>query len=264
MDSDRYFIGNRYNKGEGDGDYINCPLSEEEYRVFYNQLISAETVILKDFENKKVFEGCIPVEVMAKRGYKTLLFGPLKPRGLFDNKNNVKPFAVLQLRKETVNEDLYNMVGFQTNLTFSEQKRVFSLIPALKNAEYVRYGVMHKNTYISAPACLNGCYQLKNDENIYIAGQLSGVEGYVESVASGLNVALCIIDRLNGKNVRQFSAKTAIGSLINFITKASPVNFQPINANWGIIDTKSTENDKQKSVESAVDEIRKYTQKNID
>ena len=214
---------------------------------------------LKDFENKKVFESCMPVEVMAKRGYKTLLFGMLKPVGLFDKKHNMKPYAVLQLRKESNFSDLYNMVGFQTNLLFGEQKRVFSLIPALKNAEFVKYGVMHKNTYLNAPKVINDLYQLKCNKNIYIAGQLSGVEGYVESVASGLNVALNIIQRLSGKVEQKFSSQTAIGSLINYIANASPVNFQPMNSNWGII-TKQAGESKEDMAKTALNEIESYKQ----
>ncbi len=262
LDENRYFVGNRYDKtdsADNSGDYVNCTMTKEEYDVFYQELINAKTVELKDFENKKVFESCMPVEVMAKRGYKTLLFGMLKPVGLFDKKHNMKPYAVLQLRKESNFSDLYNMVGFQTNLLFGEQKRVFSLIPALKNAEFVKYGVMHKNTYLNAPKVINDLYQLKCNKNIYIAGQLSGVEGYVESAASGLNVALNIIQRLNGKLEQKFSSQTAIGSLINYIANASPVNFQPMNSNWGII-TKQAGESKEDMAKTALNEIESYKQ----
>ena len=262
LDENRYFVGNRYDKTDSpdnSGDYVNCTMTKEEYDVFYQELINAKTVELKDFENKKVFESCMPVEVMAKRGYKTLLFGMLKPVGLFDKKHNMKPYAVLQLRKESNFSDLYNMVGFQTNLLFGEQKRVFSLIPALKNAEFVKYGVMHKNTYLNAPKVINELYQLKCNKNIYIAGQLSGVEGYVESVASGLNVALNIIQRLNGKLEQKFSSQTAIGSLINYIANASLVNFQPMNSNWGII-TKQAGDSKEDMAKTALNEIESYKQ----
>ena len=260
LDSERYFVGNRYDKGEDNssGDYINCTMTKEEYDVFYNELINAKTVELKDFENKKVFEGCMPVEVMAKRGYKTLLFGMLKPVGLFDKVHNMKPYAVLQLRKESNFNDLYNLVGFQTNLLFGEQKRVFSLIPALKNAEFVKYGVMHKNTYLNAPKVINEFYQLKNHENIFIAGQLSGVEGYVESIASGLNVALNIYQILQNKTPKKFSPKTSIGSLINYITHTSEVNFQPMNSNWGIIEKESNRQDKNLLAQIALNEIDDY------
>ncbi len=260
LDSERYFVGNRYDKGEDNssGDYINCTMTKEEYDVFYNELINAKIVELKDFENKKVFEGCMPVEVMAKRGYKTLLFGMLKPVGLFDKVHNMKPYAVLQLRKESNFNDLYNLVGFQTNLLFGEQKRVFSLIPALKNAEFVKYGVMHKNTYLNAPKVLNEFYQLKNYENIFIAGQLSGVEGYVESTASGLNVALNIYQILQNKTPKKFSPKTSIGSLINYITHTSEVNFQPMNSNWGIIEKENNRQDKNLLAQIALNEIDDY------
>ena len=260
LDSERYFVGNRYDKGEDNssGDYINCTMTKEEYDVFYNELINAKTVELKDFENKKVFEGCMPVEVMAKRGYKTLLFGMLKPVGLFDKVHNMKPYAVLQLRKESNFNDLYNLVGFQTNLLFGEQKQVFSLIPALKNAEFVKYGVMHKNTYLNAPKVLNEFYQLKNHENIFIAGQLSGVEGYVESTASGLNVALNIYQILQNKTPKKFSSKTSIGSLINYITHTSEVNFQPMNSNWGIIEKESNRQDKNLLAQIALNKIDDY------
>ena len=260
LDSERYFVGDRY--GEVDkGDYINCTMSKDEYDLFYNELISAKTVELKDFENEKVFEGCMPVEVMAKRGYKTLTFGPLKPVGLYDKKHDFKPYAVLQLRKESLNDDLYNLVGFQTNLTFGEQKRVFSLIPALKNAEFIRYGVMHKNTYINAPKCLNKYYQLKCDENVFIAGQLSGVEGYIESTASGMYVALNIIELLTTGNYYEFSNKTCIGALPYYIANTSEKNFQPMNANWGIIATNYNKNERINAVNEALQEIKKYKER---
>lgn len=260
LDSEKYFVGNRYDKGDENsaGDYINCTMTKEEYDVFYSELINAKTVELKDFENKKVFEGCMPVEVLAKRGYKSLLFGMLKPVGLFDKVHNVKPYAVLQLRKESNFNDLYNLVGFQTNLLFGEQKRVFSLIPALRNAEFVKYGVMHKNTYLNAPKVLNEFYQLKSHKNIFIAGQLSGVEGYVESTASGLNVALNIYQILQNKQPKKFSPKTSIGSLINYITHTSDVNFQPMNSNWGIIEKENNKMDKNMLAEIALKEIDDY------
>lgn len=263
LDKNRYFVGNRYDKGGETslGDYINCTMTKDEYDVFYNELINAKTVELKEFENSKVFEGCMPVEVMAKRGYKTLLFGMLKPVGLFDKEHNLKPYAVLQLRKESNFNDLYNLVGFQTNLLFGEQKRVFSLIPALKNAEFVKYGVMHKNTYLNAPKVLNQFYQLKQHPNVFIAGQLSGVEGYVESTASGLNVALNVYQILQGKTPQQFSPKTSIGSLINYISHASEQNFQPMNANWGIIEKPAEKMDKTQQAQVALNEIKSYLQK---
>ena len=262
LDKSRYFVGNRYEKQEenSQGDYVNCTLTKEEYDVFYNELINAKTVELKDFENSKVFESCMPVEVMAKRGYKTLLYGMLKPVGLYDKVHDMKPYAVLQLRKESNFNDLYNLVGFQTNLLFGEQKRVFSLIPALKNAEFIKYGVMHKNTYINAPKVLNNLYQLKTNKNIFFAGQLSGVEGYVESTASGLNVALNIYQILQGKTPMIFSSQTAIGSLINYISSASANGFQPMNANWGII-ANSSKNNRENSIKNALCEVEEYLKK---
>ena len=232
VDISKAFWANRYDKGEGQGDYLNLSLTKEEYEVFYKELINAETVPLKDFE--KVFEGCMPIEVMAKRGSDSIRFGPMKPVGLYDDKGN-KFYAVVQLRKENEKGTLLNLVGFQTNLKFSEQKRVFSLIPALKNAEFVRYGEMHRNTYINAPLCLNACSQLKNTENVFIAGQLSGVEGYVESIGSGLLCAINMIRILKGKKAKVLPATTCLGSILNYITSASPVNFQPMNSNYGII-----------------------------
>lgn len=262
LDKSRYFVGNRYGKDEQNGgDYVNCTMTKQEYDIFYDQLINAKTVELKDFENQKVFESCMPVEVMAKRGYKTLLFGMLKPVGLYDKEHDMKPYAVLQLRKESLFNDLYNLVGFQTNLTFGEQKRVFSLIPALKNAEFVKYGVMHKNTYINAPKVLNDLYQLKAHKNIYIAGQLSGVEGYVESSASGLQVALNIYQILSGREPIKLSSKTAMGSLINYISRSSPENFQPMNANWGIIEKQDNKMQKIDLANVALKEIEDYSKK---
>ncbi len=264
LDKNYYFVGNRYDKSMdhgSSGDYVNCTMTKEQYDEFYNALISAKTVELHDFENKKVFEGCMPVEVMAKRGYKTLLYGMLKPVGLFDKEHNFKPYAVLQLRKESNFNDLYNMVGFQTNLLFGEQKRVFSLIPALKNAEFVKYGVMHKNTYLNAPRVLNNLYQLKNHKNLFIAGQLSGVEGYVESTASGLNVALNIYQILQGKEPVILSNKTAIGSLISYISSANEDNFQPMNANWGIMSCGS-KNERELAIKNALQEVEQY-EKNL-
>ena len=187
IDYESAFTASRYGKGEAD--YINCPMNRDEYENFYSNLISAETVELKDFENN-VFEGCMPIEVMAKRGADTMRFGPLKPVGLRDERKNDKPYAVLQLRKENAQGTLYNLVGFQTNLKFGEQKRVFSLIPALRNAEFVRYGVMHRNTYVNAPLFLNRYFQLKSNPKIFFSGQITGVEGYMESALSGLVSAL--------------------------------------------------------------------------
>ena len=254
LDQNSYFIANRYDKGGEAGDYINCPMSKEEYNIFYDELIKAQTVELQNFENKKVFESCMPIEVSAKRGYKTLLFGILKPKGLIDPKTGKMPYAVLQLRKESNFNDLYNLVGCQTNMLYGEQKRVFSLIPALKNAEYVRYGEMHKNSYINAPKHINKFYQLKNYPNIFIAGQLSGVEGYVESVTSGLYASINMANMLGGKKFVEFSNKTAIGSLAEYISSANENNFQPMNSNWGIISHNGEE--KLARAEIALQEIK--------
>lgn len=231
IDYDFAFWGSRYQKG-GD-DYLNCPMNKQEYEHFYNELINAQTVQLKSFEGKEVFEGCMPIEVMAKRGIDTLRFGPLKPVGLKDA-TGTRPYAVVQLRAENRDKTLFNLVGFQTNLTFPEQKRVFSLIPALKNAQYVRYGVMHRNTFINAPKCLNEYFQLKDYPNIFVAGQLSGVEGYVESVSSGLIAGINMYKYINNQNMLSLPKETMTGALINFITTPNP-NFQPMNANFGIL-----------------------------
>jgi len=232
IDFNSAFIADRYDKGTGD--YINCPMNKEEYEVFYNALITGEIVQLKDFENSKVFEGCMPVEVLAKRSVDALRFGPLKPVGLTDPHTGRRPYAVVQLRKETLNNDLYNMVGFQTNLAYPEQKRIFSLIPALKNAEFYRLGTMHKNSFVNAPKTLKN-YHLINYPNVFIAGQLSGVEGYIESIASGLNVALNMWQKLNGKEDVVFDKFTMMGALNNYLSTASSNNFQPMSSNMGLI-----------------------------
>lgn len=236
IDFNSAFIQDRYNKGSGD--YINCPMNKEEYENFYQELINAEVVELKDFENKKVFEGCMPIEILAKRGIDTMRFGPLKPVGLTD-KDGKTPYAVVQLRRETKELDFYNLVGFQTNLKFGEQKRVFSLIPALKNAEYLRYGTMHKNTYINAPNTLNKHFQMKNNGNIFFAGQISGVEGYVESIMSGLLSGINMYLLLNNKELLDLPVETMSGALQNYIATASPNNFQPMSANMGLINNLS-------------------------
>lgn len=216
---------------QGDDSYINCPFSKEEYEIFYQELINGEIASLHDFD--RVFEGCMPIEVMAKRGEKTLRFGPLKPQGL--EHNGVKPYAVVQLRQDNASGTLYNIVGFQTNLTFKEQKRIFSLIPGLKNASFVRYGLMHRNTFICAPKHLNRDFSLKENSNIYIAGQLSGVEGYVESAMSGLLCAVYLDRKLKGKDFVPVPNETIMGSIINYICTASAKSFAPMNANFGIM-----------------------------
>ncbi len=234
IDMDKAFFASRYDKGTAD--YINCPMTKEQYDLFYDQLINAECAQLHDFENKNVFEGCMPVEVMALRGHDTLLFGPLKPVGLVDKRTNERPYAVVQLRKDNAAGTLYNMVGFQTHLKFSEQKRVFSLIPGLESCEIVRFGVMHRNTYLHSPGLLNEQYGMINREGIYFAGQITGVEGYVESAASGLAAGINAARKLCGLSEISFTADTAIGALAKHISCGTESgNFQPMNINFGII-----------------------------
>ena len=245
IDFDNAFIADRYDKGTKD--YINCPMNKEEYELFYNELVNAEIVHLHEFENSKVFEGCMPVEVLAKRGIDALRYGPLKPVGLTDPKTGRWPYACVQLRRETNNLDLFNMVGFQTNLTFKEQDRVFRLIPALKNVEFLRYGVMHRNTFINAPTILNRYYQVKKYNNIFVAGQLSGVEGYVESIASGLTCAINMDKFLNNQSLVDFTNYTMIGALSNYLETAEPKHFQPMASNMGIL-IGSTERIKDKKL----------------
>lgn len=236
IDFTKAYYKSRYE--QGDNSYINCAMNKEEYEKFYNTLINAELAELHDFD-KKYFEGCMPIEAMAKRGEKTLRYGPLKPMGLRRTPED-RPYAVVQLRQDNVVGSLYNIVGFQTNLTYSEQKRVFSLIPGLENAKYVRYGLMHRNTYICAPKHLNRDLSLKNAPSIFIAGQLSGVEGYVESACSGIIAALSVYKRLKGKEFIAPPINTMIGALLNYLAICSPNDFSPMNANYGIVprDTK--------------------------
>ena len=227
------FTGDRY--GKGTGDYINCPMTKEEYYAFVEALLSAEKAHLHEFEKREIFEGCMPIEVMASRGIDTLRYGTLKPVGLF-GEDGKRPFAVLQLRKENENGTAYNLVGCQTNLRFPEQKRVFSMIPALKNAEYLRYGVMHRNTYIESPSVLNRDFSVKNNGRLYFAGQITGVEGYVESAASGLLAAIHLADKILGKTERVFDGETVCGALENHISLPNK-DFQPMNANYGILNS---------------------------
>ena len=225
------FTGDRY--GKGTGDYINCPMTKEEYYAFVDELLAAEKAELHEFEKREIFEGCMPLEVMASRGRDTLRYGTLKPVGLFDE-DGKRPYAVLQLRKENAEGTTYNLVGFQTNLKFPEQKRVFSIIPALKNAEFLRYGVMHRNTYIQSPDVLNRDFSVKNKERIIFAGQITGVEGYVESAASGLLAAIHLTDKLLKRKGHVFDERTVCGALETHIS--TPVkDFQPMNANFGIL-----------------------------
>lgn len=227
------FYGDRYGK-EGDSSYINLPMNKEEYINFYNELINAEVVTLHNFEKKEIFEGCMPIEIMAKRGIDTIRFGPLKPVGFTDPRTNARPYAIVQLRQDNYEGTLYNMVGFQTNLKYGEQKRVFSMIPGLENAEFVKYGVMHRNTFLNSPELLDETYNLKMKPNIYFAGQITGVEGYVESIASGLVAGINAAKKYNGEEKIIFSKETVIGALSNYITIENK-NFQPMNANFGIL-----------------------------
>ena len=235
LDMDKAFFAARYDRGTAD--YINCPMNKEEYEAFYDALVHAETVQLKSFENLKVFEGCMPVEVMASRGHDTLLFGPLKPVGITNPKTGKDDFyAVIQLRQDNAAASLYNIVGFQTHLTFGEQKRVFSMIPGLVNAEFVRYGVMHRNTFLNSPKLLNNAYLLREHKNIFFAGQITGVEGYVESAASGLTAGINMARYLKNEAFVDFTRYTAIGALANYISDASVEKFQPMNVNFGIME----------------------------
>ena len=227
------FYGDRYGK-EGDSSYINLPMNKEEYEKFYNELVNAEVVTLHEFEKKEIFEGCMPIEVMAKRGEDTIRFGPLKPVGFTDPRTNSRPYAIVQLRQDNTSGTLYNMVGFQTNLKFGEQKRVFSLIPGLENAEFVKYGVMHRNTFINSPELLDNTYNLKSKSNIYFAGQITGVEGYVESIASGLVAGLNAVAKFNNTEKITFPNETVIGALSSYISTEN-TKFQPMNANFGIL-----------------------------
>ena len=231
VDMQKAFTGDRY--GKGTGDYINCPMTKDEYYAFVDALLGAERTILHEFEKREIFEGCMPIEVMASRGRDTLRFGTLKPVGLF-GEDGVRPYAVLQLRKETATGETYNLVGFQTNLKFPEQKRVFSMIPALHSAEFLRYGVMHRNTYIHSPSVLNRDFSFKNNKRVYFAGQITGVEGYVESAASGLLVARAIYADITGETLPDLDDTTVCGALQTHISTPTK-DFQPMNANFGIL-----------------------------
>lgn len=234
INMDKAFTASRYDKG--DADYINCPMDKEEYLAFYQSLLNAEKAEIKDFEKKLIFEGCMPVEVMAERGPDTLRYGPLKPVGLLDPKTGKTPYAVVQLRQDNKEGTLYNMVGFQTRLKWGEQKRVFAMIPALEKAEFVRYGVMHRNTFINSPELLSPSYRLKSRKNLFFAGQITGVEGYVESTASGLVAGINAYRVLEGLKEVYFPNTTAIGALAYYVSTSSVGNFQPMNINFGLIE----------------------------
>ncbi len=243
------FYGNRYDEEKKkdeieedwrkrikneDASYINLPMNKEEYEEFYKELVNAETVVLHEFEKSEIFEGCMPIEVMAKRGIDTLRFGPLKPVGFDDPRTGRRPYALVQLRQDDSRASIYNLVGFQTNLKFGEQKRVFSKIPGLKNAEFVKYGVMHRNTFINSPELLDNTYNLKNNTNIFFAGQITGVEGYVESTASGLVAGINAVSKFKNQEKKVFPKETVIGALADYISTPNE-KFQPMNANFGIL-----------------------------
>lgn len=239
INMDVAFFASRYNKG--DADYINCPMTKEQYDVFYDALISAEEAQLKEFDRQmqkelKVFEGCMPVEEMAKRGRDTLRYGPLKPVGLVDDRTGQASYAVVQLRKENAEGTMYNLVGFQTHLTFPEQRRVFRLIPGLENAEFLRYGVMHRNTYLNSPELLNECYAMKTRPDVFFAGQMTGVEGYIESAGSGFVAGLNAANRVLGKDPVVFPRTTMIGAMAHFVANGAVGEFVPMNANFGIVE----------------------------
>lgn len=249
IDMNIAFYGNRYEqerakdedveewkakqKNDGDASYINLPMNKEEYEHFWNELVNAEVVELHQFEKREIFEGCMPVEVMAKRGIDTLRYGPLKPMGFTDPRTGYRPYALVQLRQDNKDATIYNIVGFQTNLKFGEQKRVFSMIPGLENAEFAKYGVMHRNTFINSTKLLDRTYQLKKNKNIYFAGQITGVEGYVESISSGLVAGINAVKQLKQEEKIEFSEYTMIGALAKYISTPND-KFQPMNANYGI------------------------------
>lgn len=240
LDKEKVYFASRYGKGEAD--YINCPMNKDEYLRFYNELINAESAELKEFDKQhfakdgfKVYEGCMPVEVLAKRGEDTMRFGPLKPVGLIDPRTDKRPYAVVQLRAENTAGTLYNLVGFQTNLKFAEQKRVFSMIPGLENAEFMRYGVMHRNTFINSPKLLTEQFNMRTNEQIYFAGQITGVEGYIESAASGIFAGLCMCRRLKGLEKISLPETTMLGALSKYISDETVEKFQPMGCNMGIL-----------------------------
>lgn len=261
INMDKVYVKSRYDKGEAS--YINCPMTKEEFERFYEALINAEVVELKEFEKEIYFEGCMPIEVMAKRGPKTLLFGPLKPVGLEDPRTGERPYAVVQLRQDDAAGTLYNMVGFQTHLKWGAQKEVFRLIPGLENVEIVRYGVMHRNTFINSPKLLKKTYQLKFRPNLFFAGQMTGVEGYVESAGSGLIAGVNAARLAQGKEPVEFPVETALGSMARYITEADPNNFQPMNVNFGLFPElgeriKSKQERALKYAERAIATIRNF------
>ena len=260
IDFNHAYYKSRYQDDEGD--YINCPLTEDEFNTFYDALLNAETINVKEMDELKLFEGCMPFEEMAKRGRKTLLFGPMKPVGL--EHNGIRPYAVVQLRQDNAIDSLYNIVGFQTHLTYPEQDRILKLIPALKKVEIVRHGQMHRNTYINSPKILNNNYEFINYPNVFIAGQISGVEGYVESAASGLYAALCMYQYLENEIVEKLSSETMMGAMAEYISDKHISKLVPMNANYGIIKTDFNGNKKDKRTyiaNKSLDIIKAYKEK---
>ncbi|MCG5250700.1 FADH(2)-oxidizing methylenetetrahydrofolate--tRNA-(uracil(54)-C(5))-methyltransferase TrmFO [Brevibacillus agri] len=263
IDMNKVFVASRYDKGEAA--YLNCPMTEEEFNRFYDELIAAEAVPLKEFEKEIFFEGCMPIEVMAKRGRQTMLFGPMKPVGLTDPRTGKKPYAVVQLRQDNSAATLYNIVGFQTHLKWPEQKRVFSLIPGLENCEIVRYGVMHRNTFINSPKLLRPTYQYRERDTLFFAGQMTGVEGYVESAASGLLAGINAARLAKGEELIVLPPETVMGSMARYITTADPKHFQPMNANFGLVPEwperiRNKREKNEKLAERALDTIQNFTQ----
>ena len=244
----------RYDKGDGK-DYINCPMNKEEFEAFHAALLEAELAPMREFEDVKVFEACMPIETMAKRGIKTMTFGPLKPVGL-EKPDGSRPYAVVQLRQDNAAGTLYNIVGFQTRMKWSDQKRIIQMIPGLENVEIVRYGVMHRNTFINSPTSLNDKYQMIKHPNVFFAGQITGVEGYIESSASGLYAALNMIQHIEGEALHTLSKETIMGSMAFYVANANPHNFQPMNANFGLVENRVK--DRELMAQRSLDHVREF------
>lgn len=260
LDFNKCYYKSRYDKGMGD-DYINCPMTKEEFIKFYQELVKGERVKLRHFEKEKYFEGCLPIEVIARRGAQTLTFGPMRPVGL-ERENAPLPYAVVQLRQDDSLAEVYNMVGFQTNLTFPEQERIFRLIPGLEKASFVRFGVMHRNTFINSPLLLTNKLTWRQDPRVFFAGQLIGVEGYIESACSGLFAAINAWRQLQGLEMVALPKETVIGSLVDYVVKANPDNFQPMNANYGVLN--SPLKDKMAIAELSLAKLREWRDKYVD
>lgn len=260
IDFTKCYYKSRYDKGDGK-DYINCPFTKEEFHRFYQELLKAKRVELKTFEKEIHFEACMPIESIAQRGEKTLTFGPMKPKGL-EREDGSRPYAVVQLRQDDALSNIYNIVGFQTNLTFPEQKRVFSMIPGLENATFIRYGVMHRNTFINSPAQLDATLQLRCQRNIFFAGQIVGVEGYIESACSGIIAAINVLRYIEGKDLVVPPKETVIGALLNYISSSGAKTFQPMNANYGVL--ASPIKDKFEIAKVSLEELTKWREKYAD